>query len=182
MPPKRKYDESYIEFGFTYIMKNGLETPQCVICHQLLSIHSMKPALLKRHLQGNHPDMVHKDKEFFIRKRDTAKLARLDRPGGPILNLNSQLKASLEASFVVSYKIAQAKKPHSIGENLILPSTIDIVRLVLGEEAEKKVKNVPLSNNTVQRRIEELSGNIEDQVISELKSCELGIFAIPLFP
>ena len=180
MPPKRKYNEDYIQIGFTSVDKNGTEMPQCVICHQVLSVHSMKPALLKRHLQGNHPEQVQKDKAFFLQKCELAKFACIDRPGGPILNLKGQMEASLEASFVVAYRIAKAKKPHTIGKNLILPCARDIVQLVLGTEAVQKIQDVPLSNNTVQRRILELSKNIEEQVISEIKSCELGTFAIQL--
>ena len=65
---------------------------------------------MKWHLQGNHPELVQKGKAFFLRKCELAKFARLDRPGGPILNLKGQMEASLETSFVVAYRIAKAKK------------------------------------------------------------------------
>ena len=68
-----------------------------------------------------------------------------------MLNWKGQVEASLEASFVVAYRIAKAKKPHTIGENLILPCARDIVQLVLGTEAVQKIQDVTLSNNTVQR-------------------------------
>ena len=44
---KRRYSEEYIRFGFTVIIKNGTEMPQCVICAKVLSPAAMKPSLLQ---------------------------------------------------------------------------------------------------------------------------------------
>ena len=41
-------------------------------------------------------------------------------------------------------RIVKAKKPITIGEELILPSTKDIFRELLGEAAVKKIMHVPL--------------------------------------
>jgi hypothetical protein len=71
---------------------------------------------------------------------------------------------------MVSLHIAKNKKPHTIGENLIIPAVIDIFRVMFGEEYSKKVQSIPLSNTTVRRRIDEMSENVENQLISRLKS------------
>lgn len=181
MPPKkRKYDEQYIEFGFTCINKNGEDAPQCVICYQVLSVHSMKPALLKRHLQGNHPELQSKDADFFRRKRDNLKQAKLDGSGGPLVNFTQQRQGALMASYKVALRIAQQKKPHTIAENLLLPSAKDMVECIIGTDAAKKLSQIPLSNNSVQRRILEMSADIEQQVVSEIKCAKLGVFSIQL--
>lgn len=53
-----------------------------------------------------------------------------------------------------------------------------MVGIVLGEEAEAKISAIPLSNNTVQRRISEMSEEIKAQVINEIKSA--GLYSLQL--
>ena len=45
---------------------------------------------------------------------------------------------------------------------------------------KKKLKEIPLLNDTVKRRIADLSGNIKEQVISEIKNSPFGLFSIQL--
>ena len=40
---------------------------------------------------------------------------------------------------------------------------------MLGEKYEKSLREIPLSNNTVKRRIALMSEDIKDQVITEIK-------------
>ena len=42
--------------------------------------------------------------------------------------------AAIEASYLVTLRITKAKKPHTIAEELLLPATKDIVRVMLGAE------------------------------------------------
>ena len=51
-----------------------------------------------------------------------------------------------------------------------------MTRIVLGEESKTKLLQIPLSNDTVQRRIADLSDNIKEQVIAEIKNLQLGLF------
>ncbi|PSN30984.1 hypothetical protein C0J52_26844 [Blattella germanica] len=60
-----KYSDTYINCGFISIQKGEVLCPQCVICYQVLSNESMKPAKLSRHLQTKHPDCVNKSTNFF---------------------------------------------------------------------------------------------------------------------
>ena len=62
---------------------------------------------------------------------------------------------------------------------LVLPAAKVMARYVFGDESVKKLNSISLSNNTVQRRIEEMSMDILQQVISEIRSSENG-FAIQL--
>lgn len=67
----------------------------------------------------------------------------------------------MEAFFLVLLKIANAKKPHTIAdEDLVMPCAKDMVRLMIGEEYVKKLYPVSVSNNTVKRKIEDMSSNI----------------------
>ncbi len=48
----RKYNPSYIAYGFTSVLKNdGVEYPKYVLCHEILSNEEMKSSNLQRHLQ-----------------------------------------------------------------------------------------------------------------------------------
>ena len=60
-------------------------------------------------------------------------------------------------------RLAKAKKPFSIGEQLILTSTKDICRELLGEAAVKKIIHVPLSASTVT-----IAENIEAQLLERI--------------
>nr|CAB3267858.1 zinc finger BED domain-containing protein 5-like [Phallusia mammillata] len=56
-----------------------------------------------------------------------------------------------------------------------------MARIVLGEKYEKSFREIPLSNNTVKRRIALMSEDIKDQVINEIKDMSVfGLFAIQL--
>lgn len=61
---KRKYDDNYISLGFTCINIGGFSWPQCA---KVLSQNSMKPSLLRRHLETNHPHLKNKPREYFER-------------------------------------------------------------------------------------------------------------------
>ena len=87
----------------------------------------------------------------------------------------------LKASNEVARKIAIAKKPRTIGEQLILPWFQVIVSKVFGETEVQKLKQESLSNDTVSRRIFELSENILSQVVSKIQLKSMfGFFAIQL--
>ena len=55
-------------------------------------------------------------------------------------------------------------KAHAIGESLILPACKKIVSTMLGDEAAIKIGKIPLSNDTVHRRILEMFSDIEKNV------------------
>ena len=85
-----------------------------------------------------------------------------------------------EASYVIALEIAKQRKPHTIGENLIKPCSLDMVEIVLGNEMKKKIAMVPLSNSTVQGRISDMATDIKDQVVLEIKSSAFGLLSIQL--
>ena len=77
---------------------------------------------------------------------------------------------------MVALRIAQEKAPHTIAEKLILPCCKDIVRCLIEDDGE----NVPLSIDTVQRRICDIAEDIEQQVVTEIRGAPLNKFAIQL--
>ena len=63
---KRKYDESYMQYGFTPVIVGGVERPQCVLCKRVLSNDSMRPVKLKQYLQNGHPQSKDEIKKDFL--------------------------------------------------------------------------------------------------------------------
>ncbi len=63
----RRYDEAYLQFGFTVTADLR---PQCVVCAEVLANDSMKPCKLKRHLETKHAGIKNKPAEYFKRKLD----------------------------------------------------------------------------------------------------------------
>ena len=173
---KRRYNDSYIEYGFTCIINNGEERPQCVICNKVLSNDFLKPTKLKQHLHNVHQQHKDKSRGFFERHATVLKKMRLDSNG----TYHEANKNAIEASYHVALEIAKQKKPHTIGENLIKPCSLKIVELMLGKEEKKKIAAVSLSNSTIQRRIEDMAADIKDQVVQEIKSAAFGLFSIQL--
>ena len=82
--PKQQYSDQYINFGFIELKNRGEFVPQCVVCMKTLSNASIKPSLLQRHLQTNHPDKKDRDPNYFKRLGENAKKQRLDKRGGNI--------------------------------------------------------------------------------------------------
>ena len=79
--PKRKYSAVYIKYGFIAIEHNGEALPQCIVCMKTLANSVMKPSLLQRHLDTNHPDKKDRNKSYFQRLSENAKRQRLDKTG-----------------------------------------------------------------------------------------------------
>ena len=126
----------------------------------------MKKPNLERHFRTEHPQLAGKDRLFFERKRQNLNTQKLDITGG----VHRQNAALVEASFVIAYQIAKKKKPHTIAEELVMPCMKDVVRILIGPEQAKLLSGVSVSDNTVQRRIVDLSEDIEKRVITEIKS------------
>lgn len=174
MEKKRKYSEEYIKYGFTILTVNGVDKPQCVLCNVVLSVEAMKPSKLKRHLDTKHSEHNTKDVAFFRRHEAGLKRQRLDATG----SIQQQSTAVVQASYEAALEIAKNKKPHTIGETLIKPSMLKMVSLVLGEASAAKMRQVSLSDNTVQRRIADMSEDVKVQILEEIKQSPL--FAIQL--
>lgn len=157
---KRKFKEEYIQFGFIAQETEDSTVPFCLICKKALANESLVPNKLKRHLETIHSALKDKPKAYF--ENLSAQQSK------QVKKITSFLKVP-EKALVASYKVAQLlakqKKAHTEAETIIAPALSIIVGTILGSEALEKVKKVPLSNNTIARRIEHLSSDLKNQVI-----------------
>uniref|UniRef100_K7FHZ8 DUF4371 domain-containing protein n=1 Tax=Pelodiscus sinensis TaxID=13735 RepID=K7FHZ8_PELSI len=154
---KRKYSEDYIKFGFTCQEKEGVDLPQHVICFKDLGNEKC------------HPNLLQKDEDYFEQRFSGLKRQRLDSRSA----FYNKTSHAVRASYIAAYKVTQAKKPYTIVEQLVLPCVKEMVRLLLGKEAARKLNDISVYNDTVSR-----SKNISEQVVDEIKKSPL--FAIQL--
>ena len=141
-----------------------------MVCLKTLCNAAMKPSLLKRHLERNHPNKMNADKSYFQRLADNVKRQRMDKTG----QMQQKSKDVVPASYEIALLVAEQKQPHTIAESL---GAKILVKRVFGEQAIAKLNAVSLLDNTIKRRIEEMSDDIADQILAEIKESKFG-FAI----
>ena len=173
MPKTRKWNDEYVRYGFTALLddRGGPDRAQCMTCHFIMCNSNLKPARLKEH-QAKHPAAEHEQTLEALQ----AKRARYDQRGTlPQLGFKPMQKPLLRASYEVAYQCIKVKASHSAPENLIKPCAIRMVELVLGTEAAKKMKDVPLSNDVIGGRVADMSCDILDQIVQEIKDSPIRI-------
>jgi len=60
--------------------------------------------------------------------------------------------------------------PHTIGKDIILPAVIEVLHTVPHKSPDDIIRAIPLSNSSVQRRVNEKAENIEDTLCNVLKT------------
>ncbi|XP_059233191.1 zinc finger MYM-type protein 6 [Mustela nigripes] len=173
-PPAKKkrigffqtYDAEYLKVGFIVCpgSKESSPRPQCVICGEILSTENMKPANLSHHLKTKHSELENKPVDFFEQKS-----LEMECQNSSLKKCLLVEKSLVKASYLIAFQIAASKKPFSIAEELIKPYLVEMCSEVLGSSAGDKMKTIPLSNNTIGHRIDELSADIEDQLIQKVR-------------
>ena len=163
----RKDSENYLQFGFILTEDPDFPRSLCLLCGERLSNQVMMPSKLKRHLEGKHESIAHKEKFFFAFESTERKAIDF------IKNLITVSYKAFEASYAVVKNIAKtkfsfamlAKFGFTIGKSLVLPCWQEIVKIIINKSVVKKVKRVALEDNSISRRINDMS----DDILSELK-------------
>uniref|UniRef100_UPI00398F2BF5 protein FAM200B-like n=1 Tax=Pristiophorus japonicus TaxID=55135 RepID=UPI00398F2BF5 len=166
----RRYQDSYLNFGFICNRSGYTPQPQCVICAQVLANESMKPSKLQRHLITKHQMYKDKHRAFFERKAK-------ELPGTTEVVTKSTPTADkkLVSSYLVAQQIAKAKRPYTVAEELIMPCAIAIVREMFGEQEARELEKIPMSDDTIKRRIGSMSEDIVLQCIDRLRDNDFAL-------
>ena len=95
----------------------------------------------------------------------------------PALSFCLTSQPLLRASYEVSLIIAKAKAPHTASKKVIKPSAVKMAQILLGRSEAKTIASVPLSNETVNSRIADISNDILSQLIAQIQdsSCRLSL-------
>ncbi|XP_007948595.1 zinc finger MYM-type protein 6 [Orycteropus afer afer] len=173
-PPAKKkrvgffqtHDAEYLKVGFIICpgSKESSPRPQCVICGEILPSEHMKPANLSHHLKTKHSELQNKPVDFFQQKS-----LEMECQNSSLKKCLLVEKSFMKASYLIAFQIAASKKPFSTAEELIKPYLVEMCSEVLGSSAGDKMRTIPLSNNTIGHRIDELSADIEDQLIEKVR-------------
>ena len=164
----RAYKQEYLHFGFIENESNKTQ-PLCILCEKTFSNEAMKPSRLKGHLKSCHSEHLDKDLEFFRKRREER------TKQGKITNMFKKSAQSKDdgqlASYYLSLIIAKHGLPHSIGEKTFIPVLKTVLEKVIHYKNTSNVlRSIPLSNNTVKRRIDEVSECVEQKLVQMM--CE----------
>lgn len=159
-------DAKYLKVGFIICPGSKGSSPrlQCVICEEILSSENVKFTNLSHHLKTKHSELENKPLDFFEQK-----FLEMECQNSSLKKCLLVEKSLMKASYLIAFKIAASKKPFSIAEELMKPYLAEMCSEVLGSSAGDKMKTIPLSNNTIEHRINELSTDIEDQLIQKVR-------------
>ncbi|XP_076042078.1 protein FAM200C-like [Oratosquilla oratoria] len=159
---------------YSHVTGGDYARAQSSNCQRLISVNTLKKSeiLSTQEHQAKHPAAEHEQTLEALQ----AKRARYDQRGTLTqLGFKPMQKPLLRASYEVAYQCIKVKASHSAPENPIKPCAIRIVELVLGTEASKKIKDVPLSNDVIAGRVDDMSCNILDQIVQEIKDSPIRI-------
>ena len=168
----RQYSVEYLKYGFIESPCNKT-LPMCLICHKVLSNEAMKPSRLEEHFRKIHPEKKDKKLSFFQKLKDDY----FQRPTVSAMfnKLSKHDNDGLRASYNISILNAKSGKPHTIGEELILPAISEVLSTVMHKTPSDIIKKISLSNNTVQRRIDEMAVDVESSLTDFLKTSEFSL-------
>uniref|UniRef100_A0A250Y343 Protein ZBED8 n=1 Tax=Castor canadensis TaxID=51338 RepID=A0A250Y343_CASCN len=172
MSKKRKWEDDYVRYWFTCTTEvDGTHRPQCVLCNSVFSNADLRPSKLSDHFNRQHGGVA---------GHDLKSLKHVPAPSDRSQTLNtlgvaSQEDALLQASYQFAYLCAKEKSPHTVAEKLVKPCALEIAQIVLGPDAQKKLQQVPLSDDVIHSRIDEMSQDILQQVVEDIKASPLKV-------
>lgn len=168
---RRKYQESFIQFGFTWSGSIEDQYPHCLVCATDFAQSSMKASHMRRHLESRHGELMNKPVSYF--RNLLAKSNMSTRKSVPPIG-NSDEDNALKATYEVSLMIAKSGQVESIDQLIptIMLCTEKIVSTMFGQIRADKLKNIQLSSDIVLKRIAAMAENVKIQMVEAVQSSE----------
>ncbi|GBP18753.1 Protein FAM200B [Eumeta japonica] len=165
----RQYSVEYLKFGFLP-SKADKRLPRCFLCNKVLSNNSMKPSKLEDHLRRCHPDKIGKDLKYFQTLKE--KYEKKSTVHSMFSSTSESNDDGLRASYNISLLIAKSEKPHTVGEQLILPAVEEVE--CLNEDMQTYVQHLIALHDDFKFRFEDiLSMEIPPWIISPFDETEV---------
>lgn len=147
----------------------------CLLCNATVSVS--KKSNVERHFNTVHSDV---DKNFppksSMRKEKVKQLkSQLLAQQSLFVKKIEQNEAATIASFCVAKVLAKHKKPYQDGE-IMKQAFIEAGEAVFEgfknkTEIMAAIKSIPLAANTIMRRVDSMSSDIESQLKADLQEC-----------
>ena len=104
-----------------------------------------------------------------IKSAVTSRSSETKKQNSPQFDLFKQADKQQENGLIAFYNISnlitKIAKLHTIGEDLTMPAAKEITERVLQQSASSVLRAVPLNNDTVKRRIDEMSSDVFKQFV-----------------
>ena len=115
----------------------------------------------------NHPNCVYKPIEFFERK---LKSIQKQKTAMTTFATENKVAVYVSYSYVALYQIEKQKKARTIDKEFFMPVIKEVVKIMIGQKESKKLDFVFLSIITVKKRIVDMSNDILEQMLNEVKN------------
>ena len=139
------------------------------LCVSYAINEAMKPSRLRDHLQRMHADKKDKPLNYFKSLKEQFEnrktIATMFNTGKI-----SDNHAGMIASYRIAALIAKNGKPHNIGESLLHPVIAEVINTVMHRNAAPILKSIPLSPQSMKRRIDEMAQDVKEQLTDILRT------------
>jgi len=160
----RAYQERWEK---NYLITNNKGKLQCLVCLQIISV--CKEYNVKRHYSTLH-ETKYKKYEGESRQALISDLRqKLFHQTSTVFKLSKTQDSALKASYAVSLQLAIGKKPFSDGE-IVKKCAIEMAKAFGNEKLALDFESVPLSHQTVQRRVADMGEHLEKSLRKVIKN------------
>lgn len=173
---KRNIDPSYLSlYGLADIQGKGI----CVVCSREIPMESWKPNKLLRHL-STHSSVYNLPEDG--RKRTFERLfSQLCKSQSAMTNhVQPSLNENINIfTYKTAYLLARCKRPYTEGEDIIRPTLANFAEIFADRPfANELQQEIPLSNDTMTRRVSDLANDLRDQVLENFRTSPFIAIAI----
>lgn len=159
----RSYKESWES---DYLIANNNGKLQCLVCMHVVSVP--KEYNVRRHYSTMHENKYATYTDESRREVVADLKKQLKQQTGMFSKILHSQTHSLYASYAVSLELAKAKKPFTDG-SLIKKCAIEMAKAFEDSKIAEKFESVPLSHQTIQRRIVDMGEQVEKSLLSLVK-------------
>ena len=175
---KRLYSVEFLKFGF---IKDELDEkkPYCLMCRKALASSSMKRNILQVHFAKRHPELADKPLEYFQKLYQERQQGKSTQRQPTIISAFNKVQimhsVALETSYHLSWLLGKESRPHTDGENVIIPALKIYHSMMVEKGSTGNIGDLPLSNDSVRRRIDECADDVKSQLCNILRRTKFSL-------